>query len=176
VNMRSRVRNMTVYHLLRPESMAQSPAAGLAEPVAEAGVYVVRLVRRERNRFERSNHITACRTRHSKPQQTTAHRCSPTQHAQVQAPEPTRTTSPPFPARRFVDEAAQQLQDELRGSIKRAFSTGRPVLTRLNVDTAWLLQRPLLRPDGSLVKIRCCRLVQHAVPRYSFFRTDDPRT
>jgi hypothetical protein len=39
--------------------------------------------------------------------------------------------------------AANQLQDELQGSIRRAIQTGRPIITHLNADTSWLIQIPL---------------------------------
>lgn len=41
-----------------------------------------------------------------------------------------------------MDQSSIQLQVELLGSVRRAFSTRRPVLTHLNADTTWLLQLP----------------------------------
>ncbi len=41
-----------------------------------------------------------------------------------------------------MDGPSVQLQADLHDSIRRAFSTRRPVLTHLNADTSWLLQLP----------------------------------
>lgn len=41
-----------------------------------------------------------------------------------------------------MEDSARQVQEELRGSIKRAVEARRPILTHLNADTTWLIQLP----------------------------------
>ncbi|MCJ1480526.1 hypothetical protein MMC06_000681 [Schaereria dolodes] len=44
-----------------------------------------------------------------------------------------------------MDDSARQLQHELHGSVVKALSSQRPILTHLNADTTWLLQLPYPR-------------------------------